>query len=125
MPAGRPSEYDPDFCTQAVEFMGQGYSKTAFAGHIGVNPDTLYEWAKVHPEFSEAIKEAVGARVKFLEARLIGKDTASPQVTAMIFALKNAMPAEWRDRHEHVGPDGGPIQVTVSRFTAEGDDGAA
>lgn len=121
MPVGRPSDYDPAFCAQAIEFMGQGFSKTAFAGHIGVNPDTLYEWAKVHREFSDAIKTAVGARVKFLENRLIGETTAGPQVTAMIFALKNAMPAEWRDRHEHVGADGGPIQVTVARFTSDAE----
>ncbi len=99
--------------------MSQGYSKTAFAGHIGVNPDTLYEWAKVHPEFSEAIKTAVGARVKFLETRLMSDTFASPQITAMIFALKNAAPAEWRDRFEHTGADGGPIAVTVARFTGE------
>ncbi len=79
----------------------------------------MQEWESKHPEFSVATKDGAVARLKFLETRLINEGTASPQITAMIFALKNAMPAEWRDRHEHVGPDGGPIAVTVSRFTGE------
>lgn len=119
MPAGRPSLYEEKFCEQVVAFMGQGYSKAAFAGHIGVCRDTLDDWGSAHPEFLRATKEGAVARVKFLEARLLREDVASPQITAMIFALKNAMPAEWRDRHEHTGPDGGPIQVTVARFTDE------
>lgn len=103
--------------------MSQGYSRAAFAGDIGINVDTLYEWSSKHPEFSEAIKAGMAARVKFLERRLIDEGTLSPQITAMIFALKNAMPAEWRDRHEHVGADGGPIQVTVARFVDDAGGG--
>lgn len=116
MPAGRPTLYDEKYCAQIIDFMGRGFSKSAFAGDIGVCRDTLDDWAAKYPEFLRATKEGAVARVRFLESRLIGENTASPQVTAMIFALKNAMPAEWRDRHEHVGPDGGPIQVTVARF---------
>jgi hypothetical protein len=121
MPAGRPTLYDPKYCAEIVAFMGQGYSKSAFAGHIGVCRDTLDDWAAKDAEFLRATKEGAVARVEFLEKRLIGETTASPQITAMIFALKNAMPAEWRDRHEHVGADGGPIAVTVARFTGEGE----
>ncbi len=119
MPGGRPSTYDPKFCAEVIDFMALGYSKSAFAGHIGVNRDTLQEWEAKHAEFSVATKDGAVARLKFLENRLLSDTFASPQITAMIFALKNAMPAEWRDRHEHVGPDGGPIAVTVSRFTGE------
>lgn len=120
MQVGRPSLYEPKFCDEVIGFMAQGFSKSAFAGHIGVNRDTLQEWEAKHPEFSVATKNGAVARLKFLEQRLLREDVASPQITAMIFALKNAMPAEWRDRHEISGPDGGPIQVSVSRFT--GDD---
>lgn len=94
---------------------------TAFAGSIGVCRDTISEWASKHPEFSAAIKRGKAARTQSLECELLD-EVLGPRVTARIFALKNAAPDEWRDRHEHVGADGGPIQVTVARFTGETTD---
>ncbi len=120
MPAGRPTLYEPEFCAQVVAYMAKGFSLTAFAGHIRVARETIYEWARVHPEFSDAVKVAMGCRVEVLEEGLLDTSMPSPQITARIFALKNASPQDWRDRHEHTGPDGGPIQVTVAKFTADG-----
>lgn len=121
MPAGRPTEYDPSFCDVARNFMEKGYSISALAGELRVDRTTLYEWEKVQPEFSHALKQARFLRVKALENKLLGAEIG-PHVTAAIFALKNAMPDEWRDRHEVSGPDGGPIAVTVARFTeSEGE----
>jgi hypothetical protein len=99
MPAGRPSLYDPRYCEEIVAFMGQGYSKTAFAGSIGVCHDTVVEWARQHPEFSLAVKAGQAARTQTLEKTLIAGETG-PKVTAHIFALKNAAPDEWRDKTE-------------------------
>lgn len=112
MPAGRPTLYDPDYCDALVAFMARGYSMTAFAGDIGVCRDTITEWAKVHPEFSSAVKRGQAARTKCLEETLIKGETG-PKVTAHIFALKNAAPEEWKDKvqQEHSGPDGGAIPV--------------
>lgn len=98
-PEGRPSKYDPSYCDKIVEFMGLGYSKTAFAGDIGVSRDTVLEWSKEHPEFSGAVKRAEAARTRALELTLIAGETG-PKVTAHIFALKNASPEEWRDKQE-------------------------
>jgi hypothetical protein len=87
---------------------GQGYSKTAFAGSIGVSRDTILEWAKGYPEFSGAVKQGEAARTRFLEMELLSADTG-PRVTSRIFALKNACPDEWRDKqeHAHTGANGG------------------
>jgi hypothetical protein len=41
------------------------------------------------------------------------KAEASPIVTSTIFALKNAAGEDWRDKQEHTGPDGGPIQIII------------
>ncbi len=123
MPAGRPSDYDAKYCGEVLDYMAKGFSLTAFAGSIRVSRDTIYEWAKVHPEFSDAVKAAMSSRVSSLEAGLLDEALAGPQITARIFALKNASPQDWRDRHEHVGADGGPIQVTVAKFTPDGSEG--
>ena len=99
MPAGRPTKYDPKFCEAAIEVMSQGFSKTAFAGSIGVCRDTLNEWAKEHPKFSAAINVAKAGRVYSLEKDLLNAESG-PIVTSRIFALKNADPEEWRDKPE-------------------------
>lgn len=53
---GRPSKYKPEFCELLLEHGERGMSFESFAGHpqVRVNIDTLYQWEKVHPEFSEA-----------------------------------------------------------------------
>ena len=116
MPGGRPTSYDPAFCEQAVEFIGQGYSTTAFAGHIGVGRTTLYRWIEEHEEFRHAVKagQAAGAEWWENQLRKIGKTGGETgQATAVIFALKNRAADDWRDAKavEHTGEGGGPIQV--------------
>lgn len=55
-PMGRPSKYKPEFCDLLVDHMKKGLSFESFAGldEVDVDVDTLYEWAKTHPDFSEA-----------------------------------------------------------------------
>ena len=119
MPIGRPTDYRSNYCADVVDYMGKGFSLTAFAGHVGVSRETIYEWARVHPEFSDAVKAAQAGRCNALEKGLLDQELAGPQITARIFALKNAAPLDWRDRIEHTGDGGGPIQVSVARFTGE------
>jgi uncharacterized protein YdbL (DUF1318 family) len=76
--------------------MEQGFSLTAFAGSIRVAKDTVYEWIKVHPQFSDAVARARVARVSALEAKLL-RSRKGAETSAAIFALRNADPTEWRD----------------------------
>jgi hypothetical protein len=55
-PGGRPSKYDPKYCRMVIDHMEHGLSFESFAGTIEVSRDTLYEWTKVHEEFSDAFK---------------------------------------------------------------------
>jgi hypothetical protein len=120
MAGGRPTKYDPGFIDSIVEFMGRGYSLTAYAGEIGVHRETLLNWGQEHPEFFDAIKRGKAARVKCLETTLLLGETG-PKVTGHIFALKNADPDEWRDKHEyeHGGTGGGPIQLVTGVIRAD------
>lgn len=60
-PGGRPSEYRPEYCQAVIDCMAQGFSLTAFAGSIRVAKDTVYEWIKTHPQFSDAVSRARAA----------------------------------------------------------------
>lgn len=64
---GRPTLYEQRYCEMLVEHCEKGKSIEAFAGKIGVSIDTIYEWAKVHPEFSEAKKVAYAASLSWWE----------------------------------------------------------
>jgi hypothetical protein len=95
---GRPTLYRPEYCQRAIEFMGQGYSVTALAGHLGVTKNAVYEWMTAHRDFGDAINRGRAARVAALEAKLL-TTSQGVGVTAAIFALKNADPDEWQDRY--------------------------
>lgn len=112
----RPSKYDPRFCDDIVEVMGTGLSKTAWAGSVGVCHDTVIEWAKVHPEFSDAVKRGQAARTLKLEQDLL-TGTEGPKITSRIFALKNAAPMEWREKveTEHSGKIVQGIEIELVR----------
>lgn len=111
---GRPSKFSPAYCNEVVDCGARGLSLTAFAGEIGVCRDTISEWMKTHEEFSVACKKAQAKRTLYLERTMLDDGISGPQVTARIFALKNAAPDEWRDKHEVSGPNGGAIPLVIT-----------
>lgn len=100
-PVGRPSLYDPAHCEVAERLLGEGFSMAVVAGEIGVCRDTVFEWAKEHPEFSDAVKRGRAKGAHIWEARLAKlADSGVGNATAIIFGLKNRQPDEWRDKTE-------------------------
>jgi hypothetical protein len=116
-PVGRPTSYRPEFCARVVELMAEGRSLDGCAHLLGVHPDSLYEWQKRHPEFSEAVRAGRAAATTFWESRLIDVANGAPgNAQAIQWALRNRSRSEsgWdndRQRLEHSGPDGAPMQL--------------
>jgi hypothetical protein len=62
---GRPTKYIPDIIYPKIDEYLESCGKEqtelptaeGLALKLGVNTDTLFEWAKVHPEFSEYLKK--------------------------------------------------------------------
>ena len=94
---GRPTKYKPEYCEMLIEHMKQLHSFETFAVDIGVNRDTLYEWCKNHPEFSDAKKLGRLTLQKGMEN--IGKGLMTGKikgnVAAWIYYSKNT--TTWRD----------------------------
>lgn len=117
---GRPSKYKPEYCEQLEKFFDidpyrevidvytykDGTTKETvkllpndmpfirdFAKQIGVNVDTLYEWAKQHAEFSEALKAVKQLQEKIL---VINGLNGCYNSTFAIFTAKNVI--GWRDQ---------------------------
>ncbi len=108
---GQPTLYREEYCEQIEKHMGLGFSASSFGGVVGVSVETISEWKRVHPEFSDAIKRGTSARILEWEKRLALCDgkTAAP----VLFALKNIHPEEWREvqRTELTGKNGGPVEI--------------
>ena len=54
MAGGRPSKYKPEYCEALIQHMENGNSFWSFAANVNTCFDTLSEWCRAHPEFSEA-----------------------------------------------------------------------
>jgi DNA-binding transcriptional regulator YiaG len=66
---GRPSKYKPEYCLQVVEFMSSGLSLTAFAASVDVSRETIEEWKRKHPEFSESCARAMAKAQAWFERK--------------------------------------------------------
>jgi DNA-binding XRE family transcriptional regulator len=114
---GRPTKYDPDTMIPKILEVGEnGGSKAEMAVAIDVSRETLYQWAKEKPEFSDAIKKAELLSQVWWEK--LGKMGARGGVnnfnaTSFIFNMKNRFREDWRDvrQTEVTGDKGGPVQV--------------
>lgn len=112
MPAGRPTDYRPEYCKMLQEHMSKGYSYRSFAATLRVDADTLYEWERKNQEFSEAKRIGRELALQFWESLgtglAAGKLKGAPAV--WIFNMKNRFKEDWKDRHEiDVGEKAGQI----------------
>lgn len=131
---GRPSKFDPVKCEQAEKLCKLGAKDKELADFFEVSEATLNNWKNQHPEFLEALKRGKEQADAQIAGSLYhrangyshpdvhvsnyqGQVTLTPIIkhyppdpTSMIFWLKNRRPDLWRDRIEHTGKDGGPIQ---------------
>jgi hypothetical protein len=98
MPAGRPTDYKPEYCEQLIEHMRMGYSYDTFAAVADVCVDTLYEWEKKHPEFSDAKKRArIKGQLVWEQMGMQGMRTEGAFNSAVwIFNMKNRF--KWHDQ---------------------------
>lgn len=114
---GRPSLYKPEYDQMLIDHMATGLSFESFAAITDTCKDTLYEWAKVHPSFSDAKKKAVQKCRLFWEK--LGVDhilnisetskssdgsnyskSKSLNASIWIFNMKNRFKDEWREKQE-------------------------
>ena len=89
-PGGRPISYRPEFCRRVVALMAEGRSLEGCAALLGVHPDSLNEWQKVHPQFSVAVRAGRAAATTYWENRLLAVSNGEPgNAQAIQWALRN------------------------------------
>ena len=120
----RNSAYDPKFVKVAAFMCRRGATLAELADACGVNTSTIAAWQSKYPAFGEAVRQgkseefdskierslaerAMGYSVDVVEPYVIDGEIIDhpvrkhypPDVTAMIFWLKNRMPEKYRDVH--------------------------
>lgn len=135
---GRPTTYQPEYCTMVLEagdIWEGGATDQVIADFLGVDRGSIRRWRDDHPEFAEACAQVKDAADDIVEASLFqrargyehdavkiflheGKPVTvdyteryAPDTAAAMNWLKNRRPDRWRERVEHTGKDGGPIEV--------------
>lgn len=131
---GRPTKLTPELQAEIVKIIKTGnYIETACA-FVGINKSTFYDWLKrgarekqrleknprakikkseaVYVEFSNAIEKAL-AQAEIRDVAIIGK-AAESNWQAAAWRLERKYPERWgrKDRIEHTGKDGGPIETS-------------
>lgn len=122
---GRPTRYMPEFCEEAQKIcLLMGATDKDLSEHFGVSRDTIIEWKKRYPDFSDSIKagkagadmevanalykSAVGftRKVQKVVSTADGVETVEfeqyfpPNFVAAFIWLKNRNPERWRDKIE-------------------------
>lgn len=110
---GRPTDYRPEYCLALIEHMRQGLSFESFAGTIGVNRTTLYNWENAKEEFKEAKEIGVEYSRLFWEKlgiehvvnrsdsnsqQGIGSNSKSRSINAAVWIANMKNRFGWRDR---------------------------
>lgn len=141
---GCPTKFSPEKVKQAEMACRLGFTDFEISQLFGVSESTIHEWKLAHTDFALALKGAkpeADERVKqSLYHRALGykhdavkimtvdgkvkkvpyTEVFPPDTTAAIFWLKNRQPRDWRDRIEHTGADGEPVQfVMMGRLVKE------
>jgi hypothetical protein len=99
-PGGRPSKYKKAYCSKSIELFSEGKSIVQIAAELNVSRDTVYEWQKAHPEFSDSIKKGMAKSEAYWEQLLQAgaAGLVSINAAALIFLLKHRF--QWKDRIE-------------------------
>jgi len=69
---GRPTKYNKKLCEKALKLFEKGFSIVQVAAEFNVSKDTIFEWAKVHPEFSDSLAKGKAKAEAFWETILQG-----------------------------------------------------
>lgn len=126
MPAGRPTDYKPEYCELVIKMGRQGKSKAQIAATIGVTRVTMWGWAQKNEEFFNALALSEDLALQWWEDIAQDhlkqtKDGVTLNTSLWSRSMAARFPKDYTDRtkHEVTGKDEGPLQVDVVMDVAQ------
>lgn len=134
---GRPSKIDGVNLAEVEKMAKLGLTNEQIAGMLGIRRETIWDWCRKHPDFSNAIKAGKKVADDLVERSLFaravgyahpedkimvskGKTIVVPTIkhyppdpTSCIFWLKNRRKDEWKDKVGVEGDDENPLKMIV------------
>lgn len=112
---GRPSNYDPKHIDVMLKMASNGKSFAQVAAHLGVSQQSLWDWARMYPEFSEAMMRAKTLAQAYWEewGEMGMQGVPGFNVNLWDKVTKARFREDYRERVEvgHVNPYGGPLEI--------------
>jgi hypothetical protein len=117
MPAGRPTSYTPEVIDKINEYLESAIpvnmqipTVEGLALKLGISRDTLYEWAKVHPGFSDTIsKLKMLQKEALIQTGIFGGKDINATIIALLLKVNHDMIEI--NRTELTGKDGEQLVV--------------
>jgi hypothetical protein len=118
---GRPTLYTPKAIEEINEYLKEAIPQNmkiptveGIALRLGISRDTLYEWAEVHPEFSDTIaKMKMMQKEALIETGIFGGKEINAPIIALLLKVNHDMVEV--SRTELTGANGSPITITAQR----------
>jgi hypothetical protein len=107
----RPSKRTPEREARIFEALRAGNTRKASSAYAGIDQSTFENWMHRFPDFSAAVIKAE-SDAEIRNVAIIQK-AASDTWQAAAWWLERRRSADYRQRHEVAGPDGGPLKVVV------------
>lgn len=114
---GRPTKYYPEIISKIDEYLATtGREQTelpsyeGLAIYLGVNPDSLYEWQKKYPDFSETLKKIVARQKKqLMDDGLYGGKDVNAAMAIFLLKVNHGM----KDGDNQGLTINGPVQIKI------------
>lgn len=104
---GRPPKFKEEYCQGVIDHMAKGFTFETFSATIGTHRDTLYQWIKDYPIFSDAVKQAKEKCQQKWETlgldhivHVDSKFESSPKLNSAVYIFNMKNRFGWIDRHE-------------------------
>jgi hypothetical protein len=118
---GRPTLYTPQIIEELNQYLTEAVPQNmkiptveGIALKLGISKDTLYEWAKINKEFSDALgKLKMMQKEALIETGIFGGKEINQTIVALLLKVNHDMIETTRT--ELGGINGQPITITAAR----------
>ncbi len=118
-PKGRPTDFRPEFVTQAEKLCRLGATDIELADFFEVDVRSIYRWAQAHDAFCQALKAGKDACDDRVERSLYNRAIGYTHEAVKIFMPANAAAPVYAPYREHVPPDVGAASLWLRNRRAE------